>query len=112
MKFETYDVGFLAYLSESQAAAAMNKVAAQFRAIGRPDLAGPECLIRDIHEIDLALAWLTEVGYWFDTVAWLDASPCNFSHDYGGILRHVDPETGELVDCFIPRFARPAGEVS
>jgi hypothetical protein len=27
-------------------------------------------------------------------------------HDIAGIRRHLDRETGELTDCFVPRFAR------
>lgn len=34
-----------------------------------------------------------------------DAS--NFGHDIGGIIQHLDRETGELRDCFVPRFAAP-----
>jgi hypothetical protein len=30
----------------------------------------------------------------------------NFAHDIGGIRRHLNRETGELEDCFVPRFAR------
>lgn len=27
-------------------------------------------------------------------------------HDVSGIAAHLDRETGELLDCFVPRFAR------
>lgn len=30
----------------------------------------------------------------------------NFSHDVFGIRRHINRETGELGDCFLPRFAK------
>jgi hypothetical protein len=36
----------------------------------------------------------------------LDSDDGNFSHDVFGIMRHLDRNTGELRDCFIPRFAR------
>lgn len=38
----------------------------------------------------------------------LDADDANFSHDIGGIYRHLNRETGELEDCFRPRFSAPA----
>lgn len=35
----------------------------------------------------------------------LDADDFNFSHDVFGIRRHLDRETGQLTDCFVPRFS-------
>lgn len=35
----------------------------------------------------------------------LDADRSNFSHDIGGIRRHLDRSTGELKNCFAPRYA-------
>ena len=32
------------------------------------------------------------------------ADPANFAHDLGGIRRHLNRETLELEDCFVPRF--------
>jgi hypothetical protein len=32
----------------------------------------------------------------------------NFAHDVVGIQRHLDRDTGELRDCFVPRCAKPA----
>lgn len=34
-----------------------------------------------------------------------DADDFNFSHDMGGIRRHLNRQTGELEDFFVPRFA-------
>jgi len=34
-----------------------------------------------------------------------DADDFNFAHDVGGIMRHLDRNTGELTDCFTPRYA-------
>lgn len=34
----------------------------------------------------------------------LDADDFNFNHDVFGICRHLNRETGELEDCFLPRF--------
>lgn len=33
-----------------------------------------------------------------------DADEFNFAHDIGGIVRHLDRETGHLGGCFLPRF--------
>lgn len=35
----------------------------------------------------------------------LEADDFNFAHDVWGIRRHMDRTTGELTDCFLPRFA-------
>lgn len=40
---------------------------------------------------------------------WLEADDFNFTHDVGGIRRHLNRQTGELMDCFVPRFARGEG---
>lgn len=34
----------------------------------------------------------------------LDADDGNFGHDVFGVLHHIDPETTELRNCFVPRF--------
>ena len=39
-------------------------------------------------------------------VALRDADEFNFCHDLGGIMNHLNRETFELEDCFVPRFAR------
>ena len=31
---------------------------------------------------------------------------CNFLHDINGIARHIDRNTGELKDCFLPRCGK------
>ena len=35
----------------------------------------------------------------------LNADDFNFAHDFFGIRRHIDRNTGELTECFRPRFA-------
>ena len=35
----------------------------------------------------------------------LGAEDIDFIHDVAGISRHIDRGTGELKDCFLPRFA-------
>lgn len=37
--------------------------------------------------------------------ALLNADEFNFAHDVFGIRRHIDRTTGELQDCFSPRFS-------
>lgn len=34
-----------------------------------------------------------------------DASSADFAHDIFGIIRHIDRETGEFRDHFMPRYA-------
>ncbi len=36
----------------------------------------------------------------------LVAGPADFAHDVWGIHHHIDRRTGELRDCFFPRYAR------
>ncbi|WP_293000010.1 hypothetical protein [Nevskia sp.] len=36
----------------------------------------------------------------------VDADDFNFSHDVLGIRRHIDRNTGKLLDCFSPRFSQ------
>jgi len=36
----------------------------------------------------------------------LEASDSNFAHDFFGIRRHLNRETRELENCFVPRYAR------
>ena len=40
--------------------------------------------------------------------ALLEADDFNFAHDVGGIMRHINRETGDLMHCFLPRYALPA----
>ncbi len=41
-----------------------------------------------------------------DFPALLAADDFNFIHDIAGIARHINRDTGKLMDCFCPRFAR------
>lgn len=36
----------------------------------------------------------------------LKADDFNFMHDVYGIIRHLNRQTGELENCFVPRFAK------
>lgn len=40
-----------------------------------------------------------------DLARWLGAVNFEFDHDAFGIMEHLDRETGELTDCFLPRYA-------
>ena len=35
----------------------------------------------------------------------LDADDFNFGHDVFGIRQHIDRETGQLQNCFVPRYS-------
>lgn len=37
--------------------------------------------------------------------ALLDADNGNFMHDIGGIISHINRETGKLMNCFSPRYS-------
>ena len=39
----------------------------------------------------------------------LDADYINFMHDINGIQRHLDRETGKLLDCFSPIYSKQEG---
>lgn len=41
-----------------------------------------------------------------DLAGLLAADEFNFAHDVAGIQRHIDRRTGELLDCFLPRYSR------
>ena len=38
----------------------------------------------------------------------LAADDGNFGHDVFGIRRHINQTTGQLGDCFVPRFSKPS----
>lgn len=38
-----------------------------------------------------------------------EADRFNFVHDIAGIARHMDRKSGQLTDCFLPRFAAKEG---
>ena len=47
-------------------------------------------------------------GCALDLDALLEADQANFTHDVCGIRAHLDRDTGQLVDCFLPRYAAKA----
>ncbi len=44
-------------------------------------------------------------GMPLDLNALLHADDFNFSHDVWGIAKHINRTSGELENCFVPRFA-------
>lgn len=42
----------------------------------------------------------------------LAADEFNFSHDVFGIRRHINRQTGQLKDCFVPRMSHHEKEMS
>ena len=44
--------------------------------------------------------------YGLDLAALLASDDLNFAHDITGIAIYLNRRTGELTDCFMPRFAR------
>lgn len=44
--------------------------------------------------------------------ALLSADDFNFAHDVFGIRRHINRRTGQLENCFLPRFAAPQQEAA
>ncbi len=42
----------------------------------------------------------------------LVAQLADLAHDIGGIVRHLDRETSDLTDCFLPRCRKPESEAS
>lgn len=46
-------------------------------------------------------------GMALDLERLLNADDFNFAHDVFGIIRHINRETGQMMDCFVPRFALP-----
>lgn len=73
------------------------------------DRAAAHGLIRkhdDRLSISMDLAATHANGCPMDFDRLLAADDFNFAHDYCGIARHIDRETGQLTDHFLPRFAK------
>lgn len=74
----------------------INKIVA--RAAKAPNVHSPLDLAMDITAVHLN-------GCPLDLDRLLAADDANFFHDIYGIIRHIDRNTGELLFCFLPRFA-------
>lgn len=61
------------------------------------------CSVRTVYiEMDVSAA---HIACPIDLEKLESAEDFTFMHDIGGIRRHIDRETGELKDCFVPRCA-------
>jgi hypothetical protein len=62
------------------------------------------------------LTWIMDItvthanGCPLNLAAFLAADDSEFVHDAFGIARHIDRKTGQLGDCFLPRFALPEAD--
>ncbi len=65
-----------------------------------------EALKRQNTEMDLMACHNN--GCPLDLKRMLAADDFNFWHDVNGIARHLDHDSGELTDCFLPRFSKPS----
>lgn len=61
----------------------------------------------DMEALSMDIADLHVNGCPLDLDRFLAAELFNFVHDIAGIMRHLDRETGQLKNCFLPRFALP-----
>ncbi len=61
-------------------------------------------------EMDLSATHCNGMPLDLDRLA--SADDANFGHDIFGIRRHINRETGELQNCFVPRFAAPRRKVT
>lgn len=59
----------------------------------------------DLVEMHMDLTATHANGTPLKLAALLAAGDFNFSHDVGGIRKHIDRRTGKLTGCFVPRFA-------
>lgn len=65
---------------------------------------------RDLDYLTLSMdIAATHAQYPLLLCSWLAVDDVNFFHDIGGIIRHMDRDTGKLLNCFVPRFAQPEG---
>jgi hypothetical protein len=60
---------------------------------------------RDATDIEMDLLATHANGCPLDFKRLSEADDFNLMHDVSGIARHIDRETGELTNCFLPRFA-------
>jgi len=81
------------------------------RAVELAALAGFE---REAGNIEMDVTAVHANGCPIDLAGLLAADASDFGHDVFGMGRYVDHTTGELTDCFLPRYAMPepkTGEV-
>lgn len=66
-------------------------------------------------DADDKLTWLMDISFGHDScplklAELLEAGDSDFAHDVFGIRRHMNRETCQLGDCFLPRYAQLAKE--
>lgn len=59
-------------------------------------------------EVQMDLAAAHSNGNPLDFEGLMAAGDGDFAHDVFGIRRHIDRDTGRLMDCFVPRYSRRA----
>lgn len=67
---------------------------------------------REMLSLEMDLVACNANGTPIDFVKLRGFDDFNFVHDVGGIIRHMDRETGKLTHCFMPRCARPESEAA
>lgn len=63
-------------------------------------------LVRDRMDIEMDVLATNANGCTLDLNKLMAFDNFNFTHDIGGIARHLDRSTGRLGGCFLPRCAR------
>lgn len=61
--------------------------------------------VGDVLSIHMDISATIAQGCELKLQEWLDAPDLDFAHDFNGIVRHIDRNTGKLGGCFLPRFA-------
>jgi hypothetical protein len=57
-------------------------------------------------EVSMDLTACHCVGCQLDLEGLLTATPSDLIHDVAGIMANINRETGELENCFVPRYAK------
>jgi len=73
-----------------------------------PGFAGqPDALVQRHERMDVTMSLNAchSSGHPLRLAELLVATDFNFSHDVLGIARNIDPETGQLLNCFSPRYS-------
>jgi hypothetical protein len=94
-----------------------------FTATGEEKALAKDCVYRAV-DIGISIAWNDKQGLEMDLLA-VHANGCpldfeylfssdkfSFIHDIYGIQRHIDRETGQLQNNFVPRCAKPSENAS
>lgn len=62
-------------------------------------------MLRSMQSLSMDITACHLNGCPIDLSELLTAENLDFSHDVLGIVRHMDRSTGQLTECFVPRFA-------